>query len=365
MRPVVVLGGYGNFGRPIVTALAHEPDCRVLVCGRDLQKATQLAEQAGGSAEPLALDCHGPDFAAELSRVGAFLVIHTAGPFQGQSYAVPRACIDARAHYIDLADGRAFVGGIGELDSEARDRNVLIVSGASSLPALSSAVVDRLKESFSRIDRIDLGITSGARPPGEATMRGVLAYAGKPFTQWSDGEWRSVHGWQGLTRKRYPRPANVRWIANCDVPDLDLFPRRYRDVRTVRFRAGVAPRLNMLGIWLGSWVVRGRALSSLVPYVPRLHRIAAALARFGSQTSAMHVTLHGLDLTNQSTSRTWFLLARRDHGPLIPAFPAIALARKLLRGALPERGAMPCMGLLCVEDILTVGSHLDLQTVET
>jgi short subunit dehydrogenase-like uncharacterized protein len=42
--------------------------------------------------------------------LGAELVIHTAGPFQGQDYGVVAAAVAAAgAHYIDLADGRRFV----------------------------------------------------------------------------------------------------------------------------------------------------------------------------------------------------------------------------------------------------------------
>jgi hypothetical protein len=48
----------------------------------------------------------------------------------------------------------------------------------------------------------------------------------------------------------------------------------------------------------------------------------------------------------------------------VPCFPAIALARKLLRGEIRERGASPCMGLLTVEEILAVGNGLDLRTLE-
>ena len=76
----------------------------------------------------------------------------------------------------------------------------------------------------------------------------------------------------------------------------------------------------------------------------------------------MHVTLRGLDAGSHSISRTWRLLADNDHGPQIPCFPAIALARKLLRGEVRARGAMPCMGLLTVEEILAVGHGLDLRT---
>lgn len=363
MKSVVVLGGYGNFGRRIVGALSRQPDARVFVCGRDLKQARAVAHEAGGSAEPLQLDAHASDLPGRLREVAATIVVHTAGPFQGQSYSVPQACIAARAHYTDLADGRAYVCGIKALDEEARHNDTLVVSGASSLPALSSAVVDALRTQFTSIESIDHGISSGARPPGRATMDGVLAYAGKPFLQWSDGDWRQVHGWQDLARRHYPDPINARWIANCDVPDLDLFPERYRPVRTVRFRAGVGPATNMIGLWLASWMVRLGMLSSLTSWVPALHRTATALARFGSRRSAMHVTVRGVDLNGEPAVRNWFLLADQDHGPFIPCFPAIALARKVLRDEISARGAMPCMGLLSVDDIISVGDGLDLRVV--
>lgn len=363
MKSVVVLGGYGNFGRRIADALAREPDTRVFVSGRDLKQATAVAQEIGGSTEPLRLDAHAADFTNELRKAGASLVIHTAGPFQGQDYSVPRACIAAGAHYIDLADARGFVCGITSLDQEAKLNGALVVSGASSVPALSSAVVDALGAQFASIESIDHGVSSGARPPGKATMNGVLAYAGKPFKQWREGQWRQVRGWQDLTHRSYPTPINGRWIANCDVPDLDLFPERYRPVQTVQFRAGVGPASSMMGLWFASWLVRIGILGSLQSWVPALHRTASALARYGSKRSAMHVTVRGLALTGEPAVRNWFLLADRDHGPLIPCFPAIALARKLIRDEISARGAMPCMGLLTVDDILCVGDGLDLRVV--
>lgn len=365
MKSIVVLGGYGNFGRRIVAALAREPECRVFVCGRNIELATQTARQEGGGAEPLALDCHAPDFSSVLRRIGATLVIHTAGPFQGQGYTVPRACIAAGSHYIDLADGREFVCGISALDADARARDVLIVSGASSLPALSSAVVDALRSRFSTIDSIEHGITSGAKPPGQATMTGVLDYAGKPLKQWRDGQWQRAVGWQGLTRRRFPPPVNARWIAHCDVPDLELFPQRYRPVRSVQFRAGVGPAGSMFGLWLASGLVRIGLIGTLAAYVPILHRAARAYERFGSRSSAMHVTVRGLDLSGAPAIHTWSLIAEHDHGPFIPCFPAIALARKILREETAARGGMACMGLLTVEEILDVGRGLSLTVVES
>jgi saccharopine dehydrogenase-like NADP-dependent oxidoreductase len=361
MGCAVVLGGYGNFGRIVVAALAADRDHRVVVAGRDVQQASALARTIGAPAEPAVLDIRSPNLAAELQRLAASVVVHAAGPFQGQDYVVPRACIEARAHYVDLADARGYVCGIRSLDEAARSNDVLVVSGASSVPALSSAVIDQLRGQFSTIESIDHGITSGARPPGLAAMAGVLSYAGKPIAQWREGAWQTVYGWQDFTRQDYPRPVGPRWLGNCDVPDLELFPQRYAPVRTVVFRAGVAMTVGMFATWTASWLVRAGLIKSLLPCVPLLRRTALAIERFGSKSSGMHVTVRGLDHELRPLARTWWLLARNNHGPQVPCLPAIALARKLLRGEVSTRGAMPCMGLLTVDEILAVGRGLDLE----
>jgi len=362
MKCAVVLGGYGNFGRFVVSALAACRAHRVVVAGRDAQQAAAVAKTIGWPAEAAVLDVRSPNLAAELRKLKASVVVHAAGPFQEQDYVVPRACIEARAHYVDLADARGYVCGIQALDQAARSNDLLLVSGASSVPALSSAVIDRLRGQFSTIESIDHGITSGARPPGLAAMEGVMSYVGKPIAQWRDSAWRTVYGWQDFTRHDYPRPIGARWLGNCDVPDLELFPQRYTPVRTVVFRAGVAMTVGMFATWSASWLVRAGLMKSLLPYVPLLRRAALAIERFGSTSSAMHVTIRGLDHQSRPITRTWSLLARNNHGPLVPCFPAIALTRKLLRDAFLPRGAMPCVGLLTVDEILDVGRGLDLQT---
>src|SRR5207244_956949 len=146
-----------------------------------------------------------PDFRAKLHALRPNLVIHTSGPFQGQDYHVASAAIDAGAHHIDLADGRAFVAGITNLDAVAREHGVVVVAGASTLPALSFAVVASLLPSFSRMDSIDICIAPGQKTPrGRATMEAILSYCGHPFRELNDGAWRQVYGWQGLRRWRHP-----------------------------------------------------------------------------------------------------------------------------------------------------------------
>ncbi|MGE0385179.1 MAG: saccharopine dehydrogenase family protein [Gammaproteobacteria bacterium] len=358
---IIVLGGYGNFGARIAAALAADRRWRVIVAGRDPRKAQTLAP---AGTEPMALDAAAPDFATRLARLGAGVLIHTAGPFQGQDYTVASACIDAGCHYVDIADGRAYVGGIDALDARARSAGVLVASGASSLPALSSAAVDRLLPRFERIESIRLGITSSSRPPGIATMRGVLGYVGRPIRRLESGRIRTVHGWQDLHLRRYPAPLGRRLLGACDVPDLELFPRRYPGLHTVTFHAGLGMAATTLATWGFSWLVRAGAIADLADHAGPLRRLAGMMEPLGSAYSAMHVEAGGRGRDGAPLHRVWHVIAGRHHGPQIPCLPAIALARRLLRGQSVERGAMACMGLLGVEEILGAVPGLDLRVSE-
>src|SRR5450830_1185214 len=141
MHTILVLGGYGFFGSRICQALSREKNIRLLIGGRDAVQAQSMAMRLGlQAAQGLAIDARAADLTQQLAAHKVATVIHTAGPFQGQDYAVARAAIAANANYIDLADGRDFVAGIVELEQAARERGLLVTSGASSLPALSSAV---------------------------------------------------------------------------------------------------------------------------------------------------------------------------------------------------------------------------------
>ncbi|HUQ09357.1 MAG TPA: saccharopine dehydrogenase NADP-binding domain-containing protein [Steroidobacteraceae bacterium] len=359
---VLILGGYGFFGRMIAEKLARAPGVDLLLAGRDLGKATALAYQLGLRAENArAVDAADPRLSSLLRKLGVHTVIHTAGPFQGQQYHVARAAIEARSHYLDLADGRAFVTGIDALDTAARAAGVCVFSGVSSLPALSAAVIDQHLPHFKRLDSIAIGISSGAKLPGVATLRAVMSYCGKRMRVWENGAWSEAFGWLDRRTFDFPKPVGARLLGRCDVPDLTLLPQRYPGVRTVSFHAGFASDSAHKAVeWLASQVRRGKMKSAL-PYASVLHRLGRWLEPVLPDRGAMFVRMHGPDDDDRARTLTWQLLAYDNHGPRIPCGPAIALTRKLARGDTPEPGARPCMGVLTVKEILDTLQGLSIR----
>jgi saccharopine dehydrogenase-like NADP-dependent oxidoreductase len=364
MHTVLVLGGYGFFGARISEALASDPAIRLLIAGRDERKAEALASRLRLSQGQFgALDARDPELAQRLTELGVSTVINTAGPFQSQQYTVALAAIQAGCHYIDLADGREFVTGIESLHALAQARGVTVISGASSVPALSSAVVDRYLPQFERLDSIEFGISSGGRAPGLATVKGVFSYAGKAIREWRRGAWRTTHGWLDLSWHRFPEPVGLRLMGSCDIPDLALFPKRYPTARTVTFHAGFANSACHLVVSALAALVRLRVLRSLVPFAAPLCRLSHWLEPLLSDQGGMFVCLSGEGPGGRLLHINWNLLARQNHGPYIPCGAAIALARKLAAGARLPTGAMPCVGLLNVKEFLAPLRNLDVREV--
>jgi len=361
---VLVLGAYGFFGDRISTALARNPRIELILAGRDLNKATALAYQLGLKADRAkVLDATDPRFGAQLKKLRVQLLIHTAGPFQKQRYDVAQAAIQAGCHYLDLADGRAFVQGITRLDVAARAANVSVISGASSLPALSSAVVDEYRGDFSRLEAIHIGLTSGALVPGIATIRAVFGYCGQPFRVLEGGRQIEVRGWSDTEIHEFPKPIGERRLSRCDVPDLDLLVSRYPGVKSVSFRAGFASDTGHKTIELLARLVERGVLKSAAPFARPLFTVGRWVQSLLSDSGAMYIKMEGLGTDGQPHELTWTIVAGDNHGPHIPCGPSIALANKFAAGATLPVGAMPCMGLLKVDDILETLKNLRIREI--
>ena len=347
----LVLGGYGNFGARICRALADDPFIQLLVGGRDPRRATSLAGELGHGAQGVAIDLAAEGFTQTLRQWGVELLIHTAGPFQQQDYGVATAAATAGAHYIDLADGRRFVCDFSKaMHGVFSVAGRTAVCGASTVPALSSAVVDHVCRGWQRIDVIDTCIAPAQTAPrGLATLAGVLSYCGEPLQVWEGGQWQSRPGWANPEPVQFER-LRPRLGALCDIPDLELFPSHYRATRRVMFRAaievGLAQRAFALLATMRSWgvITQPARLASMLNYSAR------AMDSLGSALGGMVVRVEGIDAAGHPARRAWHIAADNDHGPEIPSMAAILLARRLAHGQALPAGAFACMSMLQLEE---------------
>ena len=350
MRKIVILGGYGNFGKRIAEGLCHLEDVEILVVGRSLDKAQRLVDELLKSSKarlsPINFNVFHSNFEKWIVELSPYLVIHTSGPFQGQKYQVPKACIKAGAHYIDLADGREFVCGISELDEMAKQKKLLLVTGASSVPGLSSTVVEHFKDQFEQVDSIDMAIAPGNKAErGEATIRGILSYTGHSFKGFKNGKWQNIYGWMDARKLDMGDSVGKRWLANVDVPDLALFPERYQVKNRVSFQAGLEVSALHLTMVAMAWLSKIGLVNNWAPLTKIIAKTANWFNSFGTDKGGMQVLIKGKDHQGKKKSITWRLFADNGIGPYIPTISTLILAEKLIAEEVDNFGAMPCLGL--------------------
>ncbi|MER8429352.1 DUF4166 domain-containing protein [Mesorhizobium caraganae] len=356
---LLVVGGYGIFGGRIVQLLESEPRLTLIVAGRGLAKAEAWCKTRIGAAAkmvPLAFD-RGGDLPAQLSALKPDCVVDASGPFQAYGagrYRLIEACIAQGIHYLDLADGSDFVAGVSAYDDAARKAGLFVLSGVSSFPVLTAAVVRRLSAGMARVDTIQGGIApSPFAGVGENVIRAIAGYAGQPVDLKRDGGKAQGHPLTEQMRYTIAAPGKVplnsTLFSLVDVPDLRALADLWPQAKTIWMGAGPVPEILHRALIGLAWLVRIGLVRSLSPLAPLMHWASNRL-RWGEHRGGMFVAVEGVDKAGEAIKRSWHLLAEGDDGPLIPAMAVEALVRKTLEGQAPAPGARAAVRDLELDD---------------
>src|ERR1700738_2151545 len=366
---VLILGGYGTFGGRLARLLADEECLTLIIAGRSLNKAEQFcaALTARATLVPRAFEREG-DADGQLAALKPNIIVDASGPFQiyGDPYALVRAAIAQGIDYLDLADGSDFVKGIAQFDALARGRGVFVLSGASSFPVLTAAVVRRLAVGVPRIDAISAGIApSPFAGLGLNVIRSIASYCGKPVALLREG--RAAIGY-GLTESRRSTiappgraPLGNRRFSLADAPDLKVLPELWPGLRAIWMGAGTVPEIMHRVLNVFAWAVRLKLLPSLLPFAPLMHWTSNML-RWGAHRGGMYVTVEGADESGAPIERSWHMIAEGDDGPFIPAMACEAFIRHCLDGKRPASGARPATTALELTDYETLFARRAIMT---
>ncbi len=338
---ILILGGYGTFGGRLVDLLLDEQRLTIYVAGRSLKKAQEFCASKEGIAKlvPLMLD----RLQAEgvLQNIKPDLVVDASGPFQiygARPYILVEACLAVGVNYIDLADGVDFVEGIAALDHRAKHSNCFALSGMSSFPVLTAAVVRKLAIGLKSVDEIQAGIApSPFAGVGLNVIKAIASYSGKPVPILKNGTWQTGFGFIESKRMVVSVPGQVPLypirFALTDVPDNRVLSWDWPEAKSIWMGAGPTPAMLHCILWCASGLVKFGVLQSLLPLAPLMNWVINTV-RWGEHRGGMIVQVKG-----QGATRSWHLLAEGDGGPLIPSMAAEAIIRNCLAGKPPAIGA--------------------------
>ncbi|MFL6580080.1 MAG: DUF4166 domain-containing protein [Burkholderiales bacterium] len=368
---ILIVGGYGIFGGRLVKLLEGDARLTLLIAGRSLASARTFCEvrpKAAARLVPTLFD-RASDDTTQLAALNAAVVVDASGPFQvygSNGYRLIEQCIACKIHYLDLADGSDFVAGVAKFDTAARAAGVYILSGVSSFPVLTAAVVRRLSAGIQTIRSIRGGIApSPYAGVGLNVIRAIASYSGQTIPLKRNGQ--TANG-SPFTESMWfviavpgRIPLEGKRFSLVDVPDLRTLAQLWPQAADIWMGAGPVPVPLHWALTAFAWLVRIRVLPNLSWMAGAMHFVTNHV-RWGEHRGGMFVEVAGRRATGQSVVREWHLLAEGDDGPLIPCMAVEAVIRKVLAGEPPRAGARTAVSDVDLSNYEALFAHRTIYT---
>lgn len=218
MKRVIVLGGQGLFGRTVVEQLKLL-GISALVAGRHQTADIQLnANDAASLRKGLA---------------AGDLVVDTAGPFQCRSLALVQTATEVGFDVVDINDNLHYAEQVLTLGKQIAAAGIRVLSSASSVSALASAVV--LQSGVSNPVRVTAFLAPASRHtanPGSAIS--LIESVGCPVRTFHDGKLQTQRGWTEPHRFPMPGPLGPIFGRLFESADAIYLPRIWPSLREVQ-----------------------------------------------------------------------------------------------------------------------------------
>lgn len=173
----LIYGANGYTGE-LIAREAQKRGLRPILAGRSAGKVTALAQELG--FEHRVFDLGSPvEISSHLGGVG--LVLHCAGPFSATSAPMIAACIQAKAHYLDITGEISVFEHAQSQNLSAREGGIVVCPGVGFDVIPTDCVAAALKQAMPDATKLTLGFDSrsGFSPGTAKTSVEGLAQGGK------------------------------------------------------------------------------------------------------------------------------------------------------------------------------------------
>ena len=242
LEDILIVGGYGVVGQRIADDLAPDYPGRVVIAGRSLERARQLASELGHGVRGRRLDVTDPQsIETALSGVGVVMsCIDQPDPH------LLHAAIARGLAYTDIAPHLMTRRPTEAMKAEAAQRGARIVLGTGLAPGISSLLarlgVDRVGavESVKSNVLLSVGDTYGP-----ASRDYLIEEIAVPYAVCIEGREVPTRPFGGHARVNFPPPLGKRTAYPFPFSDQVFFP------KTLAARTALS-RLALEPPWLGA-----------------------------------------------------------------------------------------------------------------
>lgn len=257
---VTVIGATGYIGRIIALDLKRRK-VNFAITGRNSNKLEVLKKELGDDIPSFLIELSDQKNLIDICKKSK-VIINAAGPYSllhGEN--VVKACIEGKAHYIDMTDEQGFVRQIIPYDEEAKKANVAIINGAGIGVALPELIVKIASQDFNEVEEVEViylfPLSQYIQFSGGST-RSILVALKSEMDGYENGKW--VKTTLGAHRKTFysPPPNDKRVGITISGVEILTIP-RFIKTKSVRVYMALIPTLGYFISFIMpflKWIVR-------------------------------------------------------------------------------------------------------------
>jgi len=327
---ILIVGGYGVVGRRIAAELAPDYLERVVVGGRNLARAEELATAIGYGVRGRRIDiAEPPSIAAALEDV---TVVISCIDQPGRTLLW--AAIERGLHYTDITPHLTELGrgaAYDKIDAAARASGARVVLGTGIVPGISNVMVRALADVLGGADEIETALLLAASDvSGPASLDYFLQELSMQFDIRVDGKDRRARAFSAPRLVEFPPPSGAQLSYLFPFSDQVLYPRTMR-AKTALSRLAIGPAwlARLLAVMVRTGASRLMAIDAVRHAIARRHRErpSGKDARFALR----------VDVRRDGRLGTATLLGHAQADAA--ALGAAGVARLLIEGEIVEPGA--------------------------
>ncbi len=351
----LVLGGSGLFGSFAVRRLAAAKlVSEIGIAGRNEDALKRVASEVGDKARTVQVDIREEDRLASLLPEYD-IVVNVAGPEWEVLLPALRAAIAAGTDYCDIGAFGKTIERQLELDSAAKDRNIIAVVGIGFDPGLDNLLAVHASRKFDPAVEVQLRhhwfgpyILSDAlevfRKTGrvDTSVHATFRVMNEPVPVYRDGRWVSVNALENPVEVPLTEHETA-WALPLGTSEVVTLPRFLSDVRTVSTVLVVdPPQLHELFLREAERMAR-EGLAPMEAAKSFLRRIGEDPDRWLKRTEGLPPP-PGWTVSVAATGRKDGRWARYtcwpDGLPSSTTIPLTVAALRILRGEISARGVL-------------------------
>jgi short subunit dehydrogenase-like uncharacterized protein len=269
--------------------------------------------------------------AVRKGLAGIDLVLHCAGPFSATSAPMLEACLDARAHYLDITGEIDVFAHCHAQDARARQRGIVVLPGAGFDVVPTDCLAAQLARELPDATSLVLAFEAGGGPsPG--TAKTSIEGLGNGGRVRIDGELRRVPlAWKTRTFERMGE-AGIERRSAMTIPWGDVYTAFVSTgIPNIEVYMAVSPktianvkRLRMLGALLRTRLVQNF-----------LKRRVGKSVRGPSDAKRDAGVTHVWGEARNAAGRELRMQLRTPNGYALTVTASIGIVERLLRGDAP------------------------------